>query len=122
MEKKRNIIPLIISLVLSVLVISFFVFFILRDRANIIKNGKDFKAKCIDVYTKETKGSNGLISHSGLRKVYVFEVIYPKEIKGVKFEKARSKYHVGLTYKGKYIDNGNIHNIMHNRYEFQIIK
>ena len=36
-------------------------------------------------------------------------------------EKAKRTYHVGRTYKGKYIDNGeNYNKIMHNRYEYQI--
>ena len=101
----------------SILLIGLFVIIIMKEKSNIIKNGMDFEAKCIDVYKKGVRGS-----HHKQKTVYVFEVTSPIEIKGEKFEKVNPKYTVGITYKGKYIDNGENHNKIHNRYEYQIVE
>ena len=77
----------------------------------------DFEAKYIDVYKKGVRGS-----HHKQKTVYVFEVTSPSKIKGEKFEKVNYKQTVDRTYKGKYIDNGEKHNKIHNRYEYQIVE
>ena len=77
----------------------------------------DFEAKYIDVYKKGVRGS-----HHKQKTVYVFEVTSPSKIKGEKFEKTNPKYTVGRTYKGKYIDKGENHNKIHNRYEYEIVE
>ena len=101
----------------SILLIGLFVIIIMKEKSNIIKNGMDFEAKCIDVYKKGARGS-----HHKQKAVYVFEVTSPSKIKGEKFEKVNPKYTVGRTYKGKYIDNVENHNKTHNRYEYQIVE
>lgn len=115
--------PFIIVSLLAVLLVGFFVIYIVHEKTYIIKNGKDFEAKCVDVYTKKGNSGTKLKNHNRIIRVYAFEVTYPSEIKGEKFEKANSKYHVGRIYKGKYIDNGEKYNkILHNRYDYQIIE
>ena len=114
MKNKKKIKIFILITLASIILIGFFVIIIMKEKSYILKNGEDFEAKCVDVYKKGVRGSN----HKQ-QTVYVFEVTYPSEIKGEKFEKANPKYTVGRTYKGKYIDNEK-HNQIHNRYEFQI--
>ena len=117
MNKRELKIFLIISIG-AVLLVVFFVFFILHEKHYIINNGKDFEAKCVDVYKRKRSTKN---NRNRIITIYVFEVTSPNEIKGKRFEKARSKYQVGRTYKGKYIINKN-KNIFHNEYEYQIIE
>ena len=105
----------IVITILSVLLIGFFIFYTSYERRYILKNGKDFEAKCIDKYKDHVNGKK-----YELQTVYVFEVISPSEIKGQRFEKTRSKYRVGLTYKGKYIENKK-ESLIHKKYEFQLI-
>ena len=93
----------IIVSVLAILLVGFFVFYIVHEKTYIIRNGKDFEAKCVDVYTKKGNSGTKQRNHNRIIRVYVFEVTSPSEIKGERFEKANSKYHVGRTYKGKYI-------------------
>ena len=109
--------PFIIITIISIMLIGFFVIVSMQEKSYIINNGKNFEAKCIDVYKKGSRSS-----HHKQITVYVFEVTYPNEIKGEKFEKTHSKYSVGRTYKGKYIDNGENHNKLHRRYEYQIVE
>ena len=118
---KNNKTFVIIS-VLSVILIGFFVIYIMNEKNSIIKNGKDFEAKCIDVYTRKSSRRSNLGNHNGSKRVYVFEVVYPSNIKGKQFKKTSKRYTIGRTYKGKYIDNGEKHNILKNRYEYQIIE
>ena len=107
--------PFIIATIVSIIVVALFLIIIMKEKSYIINNGKDFEAKCIDVYKKGSRRRR----YKKLT-VYVFEVTYPDEIKGQKFEKVNSKYKVGKTYKGKYIDNGENRNVIHRRYEYQI--
>mgnify|MGYP007056158011 CR=1 FL=1 len=109
--------PFIFITIASVLLIGIFLIIIFQEKIQITKNGKDFEAKCISTYTKGSRSS-----HHKLITVYVFEVTSPNEIKGETFEKAKSGYSVGKTYKGKYIDNGEEHSILHDRYEYQILE
>ena len=114
-------IPFVIDSLLAILLVGFFVIYIINEKSYIIRNGKNFEAKCIDVYTKKENSGSKLNNHNRMIKVYVFEVTFPNDIKGEKFEKTNSKYHVGRTYKGKYIDNKE-KNIMHSRFEYQILE
>ena len=126
MYKKNKIFtkPFVIISILSVLLVGFFVVYIMTQKNFIIKDGKEFEAKCIDTYTRnEGSGSKGLDGHNKMITIYVFEVSYPNELKGEKFEKTKGRYRVGITYRGKYIENGeNYNKIMKNRYEYEIME